>query len=423
MRRLAPVVLVLIVVGTACSDDSAATSEAPISTVAPDTTQARTTVAPTTTEGTVAPATSVPAPQTLLPAALSRDEVPWDDVDRSWVLALFSTKPGFSGPEPIGEEVVVAYLVAPDGTLFEIIRWPQSEAPLGIYDVRPDGQSALLVDTTDLYEPLVLDLTTGSTGRLPLSLDAFGYGFTRPTGRDYLALAFDGSVEMYSGGGAHMATLGQYVEEEDFHFGPQRPWVFAPTGLSLAVNGLAGPVHVDNQGNHLGYLLVGSESQKLCHVLAWWNDVDVLVRCLWVYEEGSELVLWLIDAEGIYPNYPLTESPSSELVTGEFAGFVNALKHEDSILYQGWTFDWTVDESEGFPIYRMEAGEMVPVGDDVAGELIAIGPDSFAVHVLRHQGVEYGALITYDHDGNEIARLDAPEGYRGAIYAFGVGAP
>ena len=425
MRRLAAVLSALTLLAVACSDDSTSTTQASVTTGASATTrtattqtataQADTTTTPVTTTTpatTTAPTTTVPQPD-LLPDARSRQEVPWGDVDQSWALALYSTVAGYSDLVQVDEEMVIAYLVAPDGSPYEITSWPQSEAPFGIYDVRPDGQAALLAAGSD---PVLLDLTTGATSQPPIPDDTMLFGFTRPTGRDYLALTFDSVIEMFSGGGNHMATLGEFIEEEDFHFGPQRPWVFAPTGLSLVVNGLGGPAHVSNQGNHLRDLETPGE---LCHVLAWWNDIDVLMRCLTPYEGRNVFTLWLVDSEGMYGPMQVTtaaDAGSDPIMEG----FINAVQGGNRLFIQGFV----AAGSGWYPIYRMEQGVgPVALGNEVAGQLIAAGPSTVTAHRLGCCGEIYGALITYDHDGNEIARLDAPEGYFGVVAAHGVGAP
>lgn len=405
-----------------CGDDDTSPT-----TQAPTTTGVATTAAPagttaTTTATTAPPTTKAPTttaavagpPQTLMLDARTRDEVPWDEVDESWALILFSTEAGYQDLEPIDEERVIIYLVDPNGTPYEISRWPLNEGPNWIYDVRPDAQRALLRHGYD--EPMLLDLTTGESLPLPFTADAWDYGFTRPTGRDYLTVTFDGEIALYSADGTFQRTLGRYLEEEDFHFGPQRPWVYAPDGLGLVVNGLEGPAYHDNQGNRVRGLAVGSYS--LCHVLSWWDQVTVLMRCLEPWDEDYVFGMWLVDAEALYPNFPITEpsdGPDDEL----WQGFVEAMRGGDDLFLQG--IIWS--DSGGYPIYRTEQGGPVALGDDVAGFLTAAGPDTVMLLVQGCCGEVYGALVVYDHDGNELVRLDAPDGYYGVISAHGVGAP
>jgi hypothetical protein len=327
---------------------------------------------------------------------------------------LFSTQVGYPDMEPAGEELVVAYLVGPDGMSFEITRWTVDDAPRWIHDVRPDGRLAIVAFGDDAA---LLDLTTGNIEPLPAGVGGPFVTFTRPTGRDYVMAKDDGTVEMRLSDGSLVVDFGQTLEWF-FDYGvPERPWLYGPEGLTAVVNRPDGPELIDNRGNLIRKL---DDAGAECVALRWWSVDDILVRC---DAESDErwLVrrLWLVDRRGVNSPLALTTGDESQFPP-EFMGYVDALLAGSAIVLQG-----EVAVGGGwFPIEKWNGSESaVPLGDMVAGQLVTATPDVFAVFRLGCCGEVYGGLTYYDLTGRQMALLDAPDGIFGVLDAHGVGAP
>lgn len=345
---------------------------------------------------------------------MAREQIPWGQVDRSWVFILFSTEVVYLDMTPPGEELVVAYLVAPDGTPYFITHWPLPLAPSGVFDVRPDGKAAVLGFDGTLG---LLDLESGDVLSLPVPTDSQHATFTRPTGSDYVALAPSGVVSTYDHNGAYLATLGEYPYAVVDFGEPQRPWLYGPEGLDVVINGADGPVFVSNQGDHLRDLEAPDTG---CFALTWWSDTEVLLRCSTEYPDYWDVhTLWIVDAEGRAAPRALTTADDTD-PEQNLDGFVDALRVADGAVLMssyavggGW-----------YPAYILEPpASPVQIGAGDSGQLVAAGTSTFASWGLGCCGEVHGYLIIQDYQGNAIAGIGSPDGIFGVIDAHGVGAP
>ena len=310
------------------------------------------------------------------------------------------------------EEFVALLLVAPDGTSYAAAHWVPDAAPQRILDVRPDGKRAFLRFEGSLG---LLDLTTGSMLPLPVPAASRHVTFSRPTGRDYVALSPTGVIEMYGENGALLRTLGGY-QGEIYDFGiPLRPWLYGPSGLDLVINAPAGPTLVGNRGEHIRDL---DRPGTDCQAMSWWTETEVLVRCLnprpgW----PDAFTLWIVDAGGQAASRPLATADHADPGAGH-DGFVDGIRAGNTALIQGFL----MVGSGWYPTYRAEPpSNPIPLGDPIAGQLVAATSTTFMVWQLGCCGVIWGGLSIYALDGTEVALLDAPEGVFGVTDANGVG--
>ncbi len=398
---------------TTVTDGTTTTTTAVTTTAEVTTTEATTTTAVTTTTTTVpAPTTTTLPTNPVLPVVMSAGQIPWGQVDRSWAAVLYSTAVGYLDTTPPGEEFVALLLVAPDGTPYAAAHWPPETAPQRILDVRPDGRRAFLRFEGSLG---LLDLTTGSMLPLPVPADSRHATFTRPTGRDYVALSPTGVIGLYGGNGALLRTLGEY-QDEIYDFGiPLRPWLYGPSGLDLVINAPAGPTLVGNRGEHIRDL---DRPGTDCRAMSWWTDTEVLVRCLnprpgW----PDAFTLWIVDAGGRAAPQSLATADHADPGAGH-DGYVDGIRAGNTALIQGFL----AVGSGWYPTYRAEPpSNPIPLGEPVAGQLVAATSTTIMVWQLGCCGVIWGGLSIYGLDGTEVALLDAPEGVFGVIDANGVG--
>ena len=451
MRRLTLILAVVVLLVAACGGDetpfggsttAATTPETTATTAAPATTASvattgttpdtATTAAPETT-GTAPETATTAAPETTattaapdpvtqhaqLPAARPRSEVPWNAVDSAWALALMSTVPGWvngAGVDPADypNEPVVAYLVSPEGTPYEIAVWAASGAPDRVFDVRPDGKAAILGFPAG---PRLLDLTTGTIDPLPGGVSGVYATFTRPTGRDIVVLAAGGGVMMHrtdGSGSAELAPTGG-TRSEMWYGLPTPPWIYDPEGMAAVVNGPGGISLVSNQGNFIrGLELPGMR----CTALHWWDPLALVMRCDAPAVNRPDIFqLWLVDPTGAALPIPMTTDDENALPE-MYGGYVDAFRAFGGAVVQG-----LVEAGSGwFPISKWSGtGPSTPLGDPVAGQLIAGGDQSLTLLQYGCCGEIWGALEIFDPQGNQIARIESGYDYYGVIDAHGVG--
>jgi hypothetical protein len=371
---------------------------------------ATTTAAPTTTRAT----TTTEAGHPVLPDAFPRETVAWDHVGPGWTVVLFSTQSGYADLDSPAEELVVAYLVDPDGAPFEIIRWPVEAAPRWLHDVRPDGRAAILGFDDGAA---LLDLTTGMVGPLPAGVEGSLVTFTRPTGRDYVMTAGDYRAEMRLADGSLIVDFGEISEWFGDYGVPTPPWLYGPQGLTAVVNRPDGPVLIDNRGNLIRRL---DDAGTDCVAVRWWSTDQILMRCLTPAEDRYMVRrLWIVERSGASAPFALSTGDESLLAEG-FEGYVDALDADGDILLQGLF----AAGGGWFPIELwVPDASPIPLGDAVAGQLVTARSDGFVLFRLGCCGEVYGALTHYDTTGRILSMLDAPEGIFGVLDAHGVGAP
>jgi hypothetical protein len=405
--------------GTTAAPETTGTTPETATTAAPETTT--TTAAPETTTTTAAPADPV-TQHAQLPAAQPRSAVPWAAVDSTWALALMSTVPGYLNdnwvdPADYPDEPVVAYLVAPDGTPYEIAAWTASGAPGRVFDVRPDGKAAILGFPAG---PRMLDVATGTVGPLPGGVSGVYATFTRPTGRDIVVLAAGGGVTMYrtdGSGSAELAPTGG-TSSEMWYGLPTPPWIYDPEGMAAVVNGPGGISLVSNQGVFIrGLELPGMD----CAALHWWDPKALVMRCGVPVPNRTEIFqLWLVDPTGGAQPIAMTTGDPAAL-PDMYEGYVDAHR-----AFGGAVVTGLVAAGSGwFPISKWSAtGPNTPIGDPVApaaGQIVAGGSNSLTVLQYGCCGEIWGALEIYDPQGNQISRLEANPDYYGVVDAHGVG--
>jgi len=449
MRRLALALTIVALLAAACgggetpfggstttavaTSTTGTTPETAATTAPPETTAPVQTTAPTETTGTTPetaattapPETTTTAPlapvtaHPLLPEARSRSEVPWNAIGADWALALMSTVPGYLDgnsvdPADYPDEPVVAYLVAPDGAAYEIAAWPASAAPDRVFDVRPDGKAAILGFPAG---PRVLDLPAGTVGPLPGGVSGVMATFTRPTGQDIVVLDAAGAAIMYRTDGSGSAVLAPVGgTQSPMAYGlPTPPWIYDPEGMAAVVNAPGVVYLIDNQGNHIRDI---DDVGLRCTALHWWDPLALVMRCNAPAVYRSDIFqLWLVDPTGAALPIPMTTGDENTLPE-MYGGYVDAYRAGDRVMLQG-----LLEVGSGwFPISRWSAtGPNTPLGEQVAGQLIAAGERSLTLLLYGCCGEIYGALVQFDRDGTQISRLEAPYDYYGVLDAHGVG--
>lgn len=221
-------------------------------------------------------AVASPAPTTAagFPDALSGGLVPWPWVDDEWI--LFQFWPG-SGQR------YALYLLSPEGDLYEVEEWDDTE--IGYFqflDWRPDGQALLaaadLVPTADL-DLVVFDLVdrTRTTIHTAPWGDQLRASFTRPTGRDIVLdvnQAGRERIEVHRGDGSLFSVL---VDRPDPGFDePETTWLYGLGGTTVVVGDGDGLRLLDNHGALIRTLDTPGVN---CHPVHWWDDSTVVAGC------------------------------------------------------------------------------------------------------------------------------------------------
>ena len=248
----------------------------------------------------------------MLPAGRtgSRAQIPWTLIGAGWTLAETSTaKPDQDG-HATGAGSDTIYLVDPEGGKYKIAALSASGASQ-LLAWSGDERSALLASSGAQPGYRILHVKTGHATRLPLPAGVNAIGFTRPDGKNILAVEETRAkfrLQRYNLQGIYQATLGSMP-----HRASQPDWsagscetgcgaLSSPDGDN-AVWGLVGNEMqlVSNAGGHARKLQVpDSGKPPSCVPLSWWNDSEVLALCAAASAPYAN-ELWLVPTNGGQP--------------------------------------------------------------------------------------------------------------------------
>lgn len=425
MRRLPLLLMTLILVISACGDDDAidttttspgtvppsASSSQPatstsgstttIATTSTTTTTTSTTLPSTTTAATLAPVTTHPG----LPAAISRSLIPWNQVDEGWVVVRYeATTTSYAELGPY-----VIYLVSPDGDLYEIRAFTESDPIVGEVEAfSNDGRQVVLqlIDRVSHDRSVVsLSLERGlyrtvlELGEAYATLDT-----TLPTGRDVVVLREDiptstDYLEIYRTNGDLFSTIAT-KPAGGFHF----TWLYSLDGTEIVVNDGNGP-DLDvysNSGAHQR-TLANPAGSGLCKPVRWWDSETILAGCVdssVLTANGHYHELWLIPYNGD-PAVAFTAGTPGGWMVSDF-GYANAWGQDPPILQ--WHGDCAAGALES--LSQMDLST-TPVSVAVSGThfVQARAGDDLVVHSIVGCGDHYGPVSLIRPDGSLVRTL------------------
>ena len=215
--------------------------------------------------------------------------MPWSQVGAGWVLAQYTSAPaggGGSGPETL-------YLVSPNGTRYQLARWPNWRSAPQLVGWSPDGQRALFQVFSGKGGTEVLTLATGQVSTFVLTGGASPIGFTTPRGLNIVAGQPSGSgtsLARYSLSGELLQRLG---------YSADGGVLYAPSGTEFATGTSTGLKLVGNDGALLKNLPVRGTSANSCNPVRWWTSGTILASC--IPPNSGIPQLWLVPASGARP--------------------------------------------------------------------------------------------------------------------------
>lgn len=281
-------------------------------------------------------AVASPAPRAGFLDALSGGLVPWEWVDENWV--LFTYWPG-SG------NAYAMYLLSPQGDLYEVYDWDNSEITyFFMRDWRPDGQKVLvaadLVATADA-ELILLDLTTRTHTTIHTTdwANEIRASFTRPTGRDFVLDVNHPTrerIEVRRGDGTLFSVL---VDRPDPGWEePKTTWLYGLAGTQVVLGDATGLRLMDNAGNLIRNL---DSPGANCRPIHWWDASTLVAGC--TPQEVIDAVpvsiysqLWRVPLSGAAAT-AITAAPSPIPDMVDF-GYVDFVRHSGTI-YAQWAGD------------------------------------------------------------------------------------
>lgn len=362
-----------------------------------------------------------------LPAALSRDSIPWSEVGFGWSVVLYdSSKAAPTGPSDVREGPVILYLVDSAGNRYEAAAWPSSNRPWSIADVRPDGTAAVVVGTGATVDDTTWTLVDIPTGSMQVVHSAsfpevtYGWGrsvkLTRPTGVNLVVYRSDGVnewLERRSPAGAVLATL--YTQPYVDAVGSLR-WLYGHDGTTVLVAHHGGMAVVGNDGTPVAELWVPMDN--MCEPTRWWDADTFLATC---YGRGPASApldeygnphtfygrLWLLETDGT-AGVPLTEYPADPLFVGDF-GYSDARPAGPDTLLQ-WTGD--CGAAQIADLQADGTGSFIPislpstiVADGVAMLDVNVVAGLMTVYGWQGCAADVGALFVTDLAGNYVSEL------------------
>lgn len=422
--RILVVVGLLGVLSGGCArtgSDSTTFTPEPSTTIAGDSTTTTAEVSTTVPSSTTPPDGVTVDPN--LPSALSRGQVPWDDVGAGWYVVLYdSSKANPTSEADAREGPVVLYLVNSAGERYEVAAWEPGRYPTFIDAA---ATSALVARTgADLDETVydVVDLTTGSSSvayRVGFPENSFvntwpPLSLTRPRGENVVVHRSDGTTEWLERRTPDGTVLSVVYEQTYVEGEGSMAWLYGPDGTSLVVAGTSGIFEMSNEGSILGKLWAPPDT--LCEPVRWWDADTFLAAC---YGQGPGSApfddngqphtyygrLWLLETDGA-PGAPLTEYPAEPPIVVDF-GYHDAWPTDDEIFIQ-WRGDCgsaavanlNAEGTGDFldieePEARLAHGvEMIDIHD---GQMTIYGWDDCAATV--------GGLFTVDLEGRYLKTL------------------
>jgi len=237
------------------------------------------------------PAAGQPAVPLAAGQVGTRSAVPWRRVGAGWALAQYTRSSALFAPHKKVKPITL-YLVDPAGGKYALYRWPATRSPWYLVDWSGDKTRALFIaagtGSRNVLHQLVLATGAVSTFTLPANVSPIGY--TRPDGKNLLAVA-DG-IARYNLRGVFQARLARGTLEEIA--------ISAADGLTEVVSGSRGLELVSNSGGLIRRLRVPGTAPRLgCNPVRWWSASTVLAACL--PTKSLESRLWLVPVSGAAP--------------------------------------------------------------------------------------------------------------------------
>jgi hypothetical protein len=241
----------------------------------------------------------------------SRASVPWSLVGPGWSLAELSAAPPGSAPTASGGNSAT-YLVDPQGGRYLMRKWPASSAP-ALLAWSGDAKSALYAGSaaaagSGAANFFVLTLNTGQVTALALPATVSVAGFTRPDGKNLLAVQQGPTRERlvrYDLQGSFQTMLSTMPRRPG-----GQPWPAAcdttcgalssPDG-TMAVWGAVGDEMqlVNNAGGLIRRLHVPHSGQPpSCTPISWWDTSTVLASCAATAGQSAATELYLVPDSG-----------------------------------------------------------------------------------------------------------------------------
>lgn len=290
--RILVVVGLLGVLSGGCAQTG---SDSTTSTPEPATTTAGNSTTTTGEVSTTVPSSTTPTTDGVtvdpnLPSALSRGQVPWDDVGAGWYIVLYdSSKANPTSEADVRDGPVVLYLVNSAGERYEVAAWEPGRYPTL---VDATATSALVATTgANLDETVydVVDLTTGSSSvayTVRFSESSFvntwpPLSLTRPSGENVVVHRSDGTTEWLERRTPDGTALSVVYEQTYVEGEGSMAWLYGSDGTSLVVAGTSGISETSNEGSILGKLWAPPDTR--CEPVRWWDADTFLAAC---YRQG-----------------------------------------------------------------------------------------------------------------------------------------
>ena len=251
--------------------------------------------------------------------------VPWREAGPGWSVAEYSAASLPGAPPRQVRSKTVFYLVSPQGRRWAFYRTPAATAypRLGLADWSGDRRR-ILVDgagPSDSQRDVVeqISLATGRViTRFSLARGAIPVGYTRPDGREFLAIPGSGTgILRYSlTGTSRILARGRMLMAP----------LDSPRGQYVVAGARGGIDQVSNAGALLRQVRI-ADKRNLCEPGRWWNRTTLLASCL---GRDATWRLWLVPFAGGSPR-PLTPAVRAH---GLFQGYVDAWRVDGALYLQ-----------------------------------------------------------------------------------------
>jgi hypothetical protein len=437
LRRLAAGVSAALLVASCSAGEPAASSSSTTATTTTVTTTSSPATAPVTST-TEPPTTSTAPVPPVLPRALGRDEIPWEQVGPGWYVVLFDSSPAAMDSAEWRDGPVGLYLVDREGRRYLVATWPADDKPQAIVDAA--GTSVLVSGRPSMdadFQVEWVDLVTGErrmagTADFPMRVlsQALFPRLVLPAGEAVTVYQSDGTTEWLERRSPDGESLGVFFEQAYVASPSDLRWLDRADGASVLVFHRGGASEVTPSGDLLGGLWVPAET--VCYPVRWWDADTYLAACYGLTPASAPLDdygnlhtyygrLWLLETDGS-AGAPLTAFPAEPPFVGDY-GYRDAWPVGTETLIQ-WSGDCgaaaiRVLQPDG-------SGELLPVEApvevtgvemvDVVGGVIA---------ALGWQGCDgwVGSLFTVDLAGHFVRDLfPVVDGARGVFAVRGLAA-
>jgi len=406
----APVGSSTVAASTTAGEATTAPATTTPSTTPSSTTVASTTAAPdtttTTTTTTVAPTTTATVPERPvtvdpnLPTAQGGHLVDWDAVGPGWILVLYDA----TGMTSSGRGPLVLYLLDPSGTRYEVASWPSG--PYAIADWAGTGDDAIVITGGPSGEfAEIVDLHTGVTTdtlAIPLAGPVFAppVTFTKPTGRNIVAFADDGTtqrIERRTRSGSLLALLWEQPVPTDV-FRDGLGWLYGYDGTFALIKHSGGIALVGNDGTFVRDLWV--PMAHWCRPVRWWTADSFLAVCTGegpAFPHDGYGQLWILRTDGT-AGEPLTAIPPGPVAIGDY-GFADARQVPGRTLLQ------TDGECLSAGVHELASDGSGDWTDLAGGWLVEADGSGMAIDRWGECGGSEAELVRVDYTGADVGVL------------------